>query len=316
MLINFKFGKRFVNIFSFENTFVFTHLHLLQCQCWSPTTMCLPAQQTRRHWTLLCDFDRSHQRQRRWRLSPCWGPSRGGSRVGPYLPPGISLVRMSATESASQKGTKAGTETRPGDLERERVVRYSYLWLTLLSPQISQILKWKGKFCKILFTLVLKRLQFCYYLDLSLRHLCWLFYHQVLSNLVGTSWVCSEKENYAIVLLQDTTILSSYLTFIILGGRVLSLPLPFSRLRWNCKSSSLFSWSTTCGKFSENSSVLTAVVPSLYCTSVIELGLETREALWVWEVKLGKTCVLAILISQLCHNAHASWRWIWLLQNG
>ena len=27
---------------------------------------------------------------------------------------------MSATESASQKGTKAGTEIRPGDLERER----------------------------------------------------------------------------------------------------------------------------------------------------------------------------------------------------
>ena len=89
--------------------------------------MCLPAQQTRRHWTHLCDFDRSHQRQRRWRPSPCWSPSRGGSRVGPYLPPGISLVHMSATESASQKGTKAGTKTRPGDLERERVVRYSYL---------------------------------------------------------------------------------------------------------------------------------------------------------------------------------------------
>ena len=70
-----------------------------------------------------------------------------------------------------------------------------------------------------------------------------------------------------------------------LWGRVLSLPLPFSRFRWKWKSSSLFS-----------------------C-----LGLETREALWVWEVKLGKTCVLAILISQLCHNAHASWHW--LLQN-
>ena len=69
---------------------------------------------------------------------------------------------MSATESASQKGTKAGTETRPGDLERERESRGRERMELLFFPPCSSTLQTE--------TSIVFNYKFSKYLDLADRH--------------------------------------------------------------------------------------------------------------------------------------------------
>ena len=61
------------------------------------------------------------------------------------------------------------------------------------------------------------------------------YYHEK-ANLAkfDAHWISTDC-SFAIILTYHWEICVDYLTFIILGGRVLSLPLPFSRLRWKCK---------------------------------------------------------------------------------